>query len=44
MYLLSRGLPKTDLPERLVLTTSLPRTDMGKYHRVEIMRWLVEQT
>jgi cyclohexanecarboxylate-CoA ligase len=41
-YLLQRGLPKQNLPEKLVLTTSIPRTELGKFHRVEVQRRLVE--
>ncbi len=41
-YLLERGLPKQNLPEKLVLTTSIPRTELGKFHRVEVQRRLVE--
>ena len=40
-YLIDRGLPKSNLPERLVLTSSLPRTEVGKVHRVEVKRRLI---
>jgi acyl-coenzyme A synthetase/AMP-(fatty) acid ligase len=42
-HLLKHGLPKQNLPERLVLTTEIPRTELGKFHRVEIKRRLVEE-
>jgi acyl-coenzyme A synthetase/AMP-(fatty) acid ligase len=42
-FLLEQGLPKQNLPERLVLTTEIPRTELGKFHRVEIKRRLVEE-
>jgi acyl-coenzyme A synthetase/AMP-(fatty) acid ligase len=35
-YLLDRGLPKQSLPERLVLTAEIPRTELGKFHRARI--------
>jgi cyclohexanecarboxylate-CoA ligase len=41
-YLLKQGLPKQNLPEKLVLATSIPRTELGKFHRVEVKRHLVE--
>ena len=41
-YLLKQGLPKQNLPEKLVLATSIPRTELGKFHRVEVKRRLVE--
>ncbi len=41
-HLLKRGLPKQNLPEKLVLTTSIPRTELGKFHRVEVKRRLVD--
>jgi len=42
-HLIQRGLPKECLPERLVFTTALPRTEWGKFNRVELRRWLAEQ-
>jgi acyl-coenzyme A synthetase/AMP-(fatty) acid ligase len=42
-HLVHRGLPKECLPERLVFTMSLPRTEWGKFNRVELRRWLAEQ-
>jgi acyl-CoA synthetase (AMP-forming)/AMP-acid ligase II len=42
-HLIERGLPKECLPEHLVLTTSLPRTEWGKFNRVELRKWLAEQ-
>lgn len=41
-YLLKQGLPKQNLPEKLVLAASIPRTELGKFHRVEVKRRLVE--
>jgi acyl-CoA synthetase (AMP-forming)/AMP-acid ligase II len=35
-YLLDKGLPKNSLPERLVVTAELPRTELGKFHRARI--------
>jgi acyl-CoA synthetase (AMP-forming)/AMP-acid ligase II len=35
-YLLDCGLPKQSLPERLVLTREIPRTELGKFHRARI--------
>ena len=43
-YLIARGLPKECLPERLVFTTSLPRTEWGKFNRAAMRQWLVEQS
>ena len=42
-YLLDEGIPKRCLPERLVLTDDIPRTNVGKFHRAEIKRRLVEE-
>jgi acyl-CoA synthetase (AMP-forming)/AMP-acid ligase II len=42
-HLLQRGLPKECLPERLVFTNTLPRTEWGKFNRVELRKWLTEQ-
>ncbi len=42
-YLIEQGLPKQSLPERLIVTDTLPRTELGKFHRVEIQRMVVEQ-
>jgi cyclohexanecarboxylate-CoA ligase len=41
-YLLKMGLPKQNLPEKLVVTTSIPRTELGKFHRAVVTRRLVE--
>lgn len=38
------GLPKECLPERLVFTTSLPRTEWGKFNRAAMRQWLTEQS
>jgi cyclohexanecarboxylate-CoA ligase len=37
------GLPKECLPEGLVFTTSLPRTEWGKFNRAAMRQWLTEQ-
>ena len=42
-HLTACGLGKESLPERLVLTDSLPRTERGKIPRAEVKRWLTEQ-
>jgi acyl-coenzyme A synthetase/AMP-(fatty) acid ligase len=42
-FLLAQGLQKQNLPERLVLTDSIPRTEIGKYHRAEIKRLVADQ-
>jgi acyl-CoA synthetase (AMP-forming)/AMP-acid ligase II len=41
-YLLREGLPKQSLPERLVYVTELPRTAVGKVHRVEVRQMVVD--
>jgi non-ribosomal peptide synthetase component E (peptide arylation enzyme) len=41
-YLLGEGLPKQSLPERLVYVDDLPRTAVGKVHRVEVRRMIAE--
>ena len=41
-HLTSRGLGRESLPEKLVIAGSLPRTEFGKFHRVEIKRRLVD--
>jgi acyl-CoA synthetase (AMP-forming)/AMP-acid ligase II len=42
-YLLREGLPKQSLPERLVYLHELPRTAVGKVHRVEVRRMVAER-
>jgi acyl-coenzyme A synthetase/AMP-(fatty) acid ligase len=42
-YLIEQGLPKQSLPERLIVTDALPRTELGKFHRVNIQRMVAEQ-
>ena len=42
-HLAERGLPKECLPERVVFTDTLPRTEWGKFNRVELRKWLAEQ-
>lgn len=42
-YLTERGLPKQNLPERLILTDDLPRTELGKFHRAKIKQWVAEE-
>jgi non-ribosomal peptide synthetase component E (peptide arylation enzyme) len=41
-HLQQLGLPKQNLPERLILTDDIPRTELGKFHRVEVKRRVVE--
>jgi acyl-CoA synthetase (AMP-forming)/AMP-acid ligase II len=41
-HLVACGLPKECLPERLVFTDLLPRTEWGKFNRAELKRWLTE--
>jgi cyclohexanecarboxylate-CoA ligase len=41
-YLQAEGLPKQSLPERLVYVDDLPRTAVGKVHRVEVRRMITE--
>jgi len=43
VYLLTCGLPKECLPERLVFAQTLPRTEWGKFNRVELKKWLTQQ-
>ena len=42
-YLTERGLPRQNLPERLILTDDLPRTELGKFHRAKIKQWVAEE-
>lgn len=41
-YLTALGVEKTSLPERLVFMDALPRTELGKFHRIEVKRLLAE--
>ena len=41
-YLTEQGLPKQNLPERLVVVDDLPRTELGKFHRVKIQLMVAE--
>jgi cyclohexanecarboxylate-CoA ligase len=41
-YLLGEGLPKQSLPERLVYLDELPRTAVGKVHRVQVGELIAE--
>jgi acyl-CoA synthetase (AMP-forming)/AMP-acid ligase II len=41
-YLQREGLPNQSLPEDLVYVTDLPRTAVGKVHRVEVRRMIAE--
>jgi acyl-coenzyme A synthetase/AMP-(fatty) acid ligase len=43
-HLIKEGLPRQSLPERLLLTDDLPRTELGKFHRVEIKRRVATQS
>ena len=38
----AHGIARQNLPEKLVLTTEIPRTGVGKFHRVEVKTRLVE--
>jgi acyl-coenzyme A synthetase/AMP-(fatty) acid ligase len=40
--LLKQGIPKQNLPEKLVLTSGIPRTGVGKFHRAEVKSRLIE--
>jgi len=42
--LLEHGIPKQNLPEKLVLTTAIPRTELGKFHLVQVKDQLVAGT
>ena len=42
-YLRGEGLPKQSLPERLVYVEDLPRTGVGKVHRVEVKKMIAEE-
>jgi acyl-coenzyme A synthetase/AMP-(fatty) acid ligase len=42
-YLQQQGLPKQSLPERLVLTDDIPRTELGKFHRAEVKKRVAEE-
>ena len=39
-FLLVEGVEKQSLPERLVLVDELPKTELGKFHRIEVQRRL----
>jgi len=41
-HLTEQGLPKQNLPERLMVTDDLPRTELGKFHRVKIKNMVAE--
>jgi acyl-CoA synthetase (AMP-forming)/AMP-acid ligase II len=42
-YLQREGLPKQSLPERLVYVDDLPRTGVGKVHRVEVRKMIADE-
>ena len=42
-HLTQRGLPRQSLPERLIVTNDLPRTELGKFHRVKIKDWVAKE-
>jgi acyl-CoA synthetase (AMP-forming)/AMP-acid ligase II len=42
-YLQREGLPKRSLPERLVYVDDLPRTGVGKVHRVQVRKLVAEE-
>jgi len=41
-FLTDLGVEKQSLPERLVVMDALPRTELGKFHRIEVQRLLNE--
>ena len=41
-HLMRLGLPKQCLPERLILASDIPRTELGKFHRAEIRRQVAQ--
>ena len=43
-HLTAQGLPKQNLPERLIVTDDIPRTELGKFHRVKVKAMVVETT
>jgi len=42
-FLLSAGVEKQSLPERLVIVDELPKTELGKFHRLEVRRRLADE-
>lgn len=42
-FLIGQGVEKQSLPERLVLVNEIPKTELGKFHRIEVQRRLAEQ-
>jgi len=41
-FLTNCGVERTSLPERLVLVDAIPKTELGKLHRIEVQRRLAE--
>jgi acyl-coenzyme A synthetase/AMP-(fatty) acid ligase len=41
-HLTEQGLPKQNLPERLIVTDDIPRTELGKFHRVKVKVMVAE--
>ena len=41
-FLASEGLPKQSMPERLVITAEIPRTQVGKFHRARVKAELLQ--
>jgi acyl-coenzyme A synthetase/AMP-(fatty) acid ligase len=41
-HLSEEGLPKQNLPERLIVTDDIPRTELGKFHRVKVKAMVAE--
>ena len=42
-HLTVQGLPKQNLPERLILTEDIPRTELGKFHRAKVKEIVAER-
>ena len=42
-FLTERGLPKEVLPEELLFTDTIPRTEFGEFNRGEVREWVVRQ-
>ena len=41
-HLTEQGLPRQNLPERLIVTDDIPRTELGKFHRVKVKAMVAE--
>jgi acyl-coenzyme A synthetase/AMP-(fatty) acid ligase len=42
-HLTKQGLPRQNLPERLIVTDDIPRTELGKFHRVKVKNMVAEE-